>query len=189
MNELKSVLAWLAMSLICTTPNAAAQAVDNTAAASKAISAIEGVYKHRFTNALISGEQFQSEDVIEIMSYSPDAIYFRIQLQFFNGHSCGIYGIAEYDKGSFVYTNHDDTSTEQACTLTIRHQKKWLNITDAVGTDNSSSCRFYCGMRGSLRNYDISMSKKRSIKYLPLIKNSRQFRAAVDEFERKSGRQ
>lgn len=189
MSELKAALACLAMSLICTTPIAIAQEADNTTASSKAISAIEGVYKHSFTNELINGEQFRSEDVIELMRYSPETIYFRIRPNFFNGHSCGIYGIAEYHNGAFIYTKHDDTSTKLACTLTIRRQNKSLNITDVVGTESRSSCRLYCGMRGSLMNYDISMTKKRAIKYEPLIKKSRQFHAAVAEFERKNGLQ
>ncbi len=37
-----------------------------------------GVYKHRFANGLVTGEKFQSEDVLEIVPYQAGAAYFRI---------------------------------------------------------------------------------------------------------------
>lgn len=176
----------LLFAAVCSLP---CGAQENTLTSSKAIDAIEGVYKHAFSNGSVSGERYRSEDVIEIMKYSPDAIYFRIALQFFNGHSCGIYGIAKFHEGAFVYQNSDDTSTDQACTLRIQRDNKWLKITDAVDAESASSCRSYCGIRGSLRNYEISMAKKRQIKYVPLIQNSRQYLEAVGEFKKQNDRQ
>ena len=170
--------AGLLFAAVCSLPCAAQE---NALTSSKAIDEIEGVYKHSFSNGLVSGERYRSEDVIEIMKYSPDAIYFRIALQFFNGHSCGIYGIAKFNKGAFVYQNSEDTSTDQACTLRIRRDNKWLKITDADDAESFSTCRFYCGMRGSLKDYEISMAKKRQIKYRPLILKSRQYLEAVGE--------
>lgn len=153
----------------------------DTRLASKAIGEMAGVYKQAFANGMVSGEQYRSEDVVEIMRYAPDAIYFRIHLEFFNGHSCGIYGVAKYEQGEFIYKNNDDLSKNKVCTLRIRRENQWLKITD-VDERASSTCRFYCGMRGSLSDYQINMEKKRKIKYLPLILKSRQYRAAVEEF-------
>src|ERR1700741_5291965 len=77
-------------------------------ASSKMIDQMQGVYKHRFANAAYGGEgkpdePYQSEDIVEIVRYDDERIYFRAELQFYNGHSCSISGIAKYDQGRFVY--------------------------------------------------------------------------------------
>lgn len=148
---------------------------------------IEGVYKHRFENGLVSGEKYQSEDIIEIVKYTDNSIYFRVSLQFYNGHVCGIYGIAKYEGNAFVYANNADKTEPQACTLKISADKDALHITDRIDANSSSTCRAYCGMRGSLSDYDISRDKKRKIRYLPIILKSRQYNEAVEEFKSNAG--
>ena len=71
------------------------------------ISEIEGVYKHRFMNGTITpgkapgeaDQPYESEDIIEIVRHDQTHIYFRAELQFYNGHTCGIYGIAGEENG------------------------------------------------------------------------------------------
>ena len=54
------------------------------------IEAIEGVYRHRFTNGDIAGDKYTSEDVLELVKLTPETGYFRIHGEFFNGHICDI---------------------------------------------------------------------------------------------------
>jgi hypothetical protein len=155
---------------------------ENSATASQIIKKIEGVYKNRFENGLVSGEKYQSEDIIEIMPYSTDSIYFRISLQFYNGHSCGIYGIAKYRDNAFIYKSGD----EQTCTLKISSDENALRITDRLTPTSVSTCSAYCGARGSLSNYDIGVAKKRKIRYEAIILKSKQYTEAVEENKKQS---
>ena len=149
---------------------------------------IEGVYKHRFTNSLVTGEKYQSEDIVEIVRYSSDAIYFRVKLAFYNGHGCGIYGIAKYSEGAFVYKDSFSSDPKEICTLKVIPGQKVLSITDTVDENVQSTCSRYCGARGSLTDYEIEMEKKRKIRYMPIILKSVQYLEAVEEYEDGNGK-
>ncbi len=159
---------------------------ENSATASQIIKKIEGVYKERFENALVSGEKYQSEDIIEIVPYSSDSIYFRISLQFYNGHSCGIYGIAKYNENAFIYKSGDEQTEQRICTLKISADENALRITDRLTPTSASTCSAYCGARGSLGKYDVSLDNKRKIRYMPIILKSRQYTEAVDEHKKQA---
>src|SRR4030095_822830 len=66
---------------------------------------VAGVYKEQFQNAFVNGEKYQSEDVLEVVPVDNDAAYVRIDLEFANGHSGRIYGIAAYGRNSLIYDN------------------------------------------------------------------------------------
>src|SRR5262245_36685250 len=59
---------------------------------------VAGVYKTQFQNGDIDGDKYQSEDVLEVVPVDDQAAYVRMDLEFFNGHSGRIYGIATYGK-------------------------------------------------------------------------------------------
>jgi hypothetical protein len=69
---------------------------------------MEGVYKRRFTNAIITpgkapmeADNFvQAEDIVEIVRYDDTHVYVRDKFQFYNGHSCSIAGIAGYENSA-----------------------------------------------------------------------------------------
>src|SRR5258707_8606667 len=48
-----------------------------------AIKKIEGVYKTRFANSTVHDEHFTSENILEIVPYGGDKIYFRVHLEFY----------------------------------------------------------------------------------------------------------
>lgn len=155
--------------------------------ASKKISELEGVYKNRFTNMLYDGpgEKYTSEDIVEIIRYSDDEIYFRVELKFSNGHSCSKWGIAKYSNSEFTHKSSEEPIIgTESCSLKISTNKKNLIITDRQNNSSKSTCQQYCGARGSLSDYKISLSKKREIKYLPIIKKSDQYIQAIDEYEK-----
>ncbi|GGY77937.1 hypothetical protein GCM10011613_23160 [Cellvibrio zantedeschiae] len=154
------------------------------------INSIEGVYKRRFENMLYdgSGEKFTSEDVVEIVRYSSDAVYFRAALKFANGHACSIWGIAKYDNGSYIYKSNEKpiVSEMQPCTLKISSDNEYLTLTDTLTEDSSGTCRQHCGARGSLSNYKIAISQKRKIRYMPIILKSVQYSESVSAYNEAS---
>jgi len=149
-----------------------------------------GVYKHRFMSATITpgkapgeaDEPYQAEDVIEIVPYDADHVYVRVHLDFYNGHTCSVAGMARYEHGAFVY--RDTLSLAVAayppCTLKVSEEHGQLTLTDRATPDAVSSCRAYCGVRGSL-NYSIGIDQRRAIRYLDRLKASREYKRAVDE--------
>jgi hypothetical protein len=150
-----------------------------------------GVYKHRFMSGVIvpgkADEPYQAENVIEIVPYDADHVYLRVHLDFYNGHDCTIWGIARYEKGAFVYHGHEpEPEGYPQCRLRVGVDKDKLRLTDRDSEQGISSCRAYCGVRGSLV-YDIGMDKRRDIRYMDRLKESRQYRQAIDELD-KEGR-
>jgi hypothetical protein len=165
------------------------------ASASDRIRAIEGVYKRRETIGFIdqstpSGESRRVvEDVVEVVRYDATHLYVRAKLNFFNGHSCAIYGISGYQGGSFTYRSSEaPTGNGPSCTLTISTTPTDLVLTDRPDPGGAGTCQAYCGARGSLSNYRINRSLRRPIRYMALLKGSGEYAAAVAEFTQGASR-
>ncbi|GGC63934.1 hypothetical protein [Undibacterium terreum] len=163
--------------------------------AGKLIDDMQGVYKHRFTSGIISpgkapgeaDEKYEAEDIIEIVPYDASHIYLRAELQFYNGHSCSISGIAGYENGALVY--HDPQKPlegEPHCTLKVELTDKNLRLSDRANPQAPASCRMYCGARGSLSDYSIAKSAKRKIRYLDRLKASSEYAQAVEAFKKQA---
>lgn len=163
----------------------AAIAATPVSPAVQAMERIAGVYKHRFMSAFIvpgkdETESYQAEDIVEIVPYDRDHVYVRVHLDFFNGHTCGIYGMARFEDGMFVYRDPEPPAAGDApCVLKIGEKNGKLTLTDRASSDAGRTCEAYCGARGSL-NYDIGMDKRRPIRYLERLKGSRQYKDARD---------
>ncbi|MEA2235507.1 MAG: hypothetical protein QOC81_231 [Thermoanaerobaculia bacterium] len=148
------------------------------ARAAAAIKRIEGVYKTRFVNSTVREEKFLSEDVLEIVPYAADKIYFRLHLEFFNGHTCDLFGIATYEDGSFVFHGPAGVSDEP-CKLAISIAGRRIKLNDIGG-----NCRQYsCGVRGGYSGAGFPLTSRREIRYLKLIEASREFAEAIAEFK------
>jgi len=161
------------------------EAADSSSAA--LIEELQGVYKFRFMNSLVTGERYQSEDVVEIVPFGDSHIYIRAHLDFANGHQCSIWGIAGYDNGAFVYHEPEEASSGRpSCTLKISTTGKHLVLTDIDNTAQLSTCRWHCGARGSFSNYSIARSSKRRIRYIERLKASSQYLEAVEAFKNQS---
>lgn len=177
----------------------AAGALPGIAGARQAQSAMDnmaGVYKERFMSATITpgrqpGESdvpYQAENVIEIVPYDADHLYVRAHLDFYNGHSCDISGMARHEGKVFVYHDPEPPLAGEAqCALRVGIDGDRLVLTDRDGPDGASSCSAYCGVRGSL-NYNIGMDKRRAIRYLDRLKASRQYAKAIDDLRKTEGR-
>jgi hypothetical protein len=153
--------------------------------ARKIISQIAGVYKHKFQNAMVSGEGYESEDVFEIAPFNNIAFYFRAHLYFYNGHECDVWGIAEYrQSGDFVF----ESKTEEGlgkCQLVFKHTAKEVGFNTYTSplSKEDSSCQIYCGARGSLHDIKFPAKNRRTIKYMDRLKKSEEFGQAVEEYK------
>ena len=162
----------------------AAMATAPATPAQQAMERIAGVYKHRFTSGLIvpgseETESYQAENIIEIVPHDREHVYVRAHLEFFNGHSCGIYGMARFEDGMFVYRDPEPpTAGDPPCVLKVGEEKGKLTLTDRPVADGGRTCAAYCGARGSL-DYEIGMDRRRPIRYLERLKASRQYTEAA----------
>ena len=143
------------------------------AAARDLLEQLEGVYKKRFQNSDISGEKYVSENIIEIVKANEYKAYIKIRLNFYNGHTCAIQGVAEYKKiGGFVY----NPAENQDCYLTVRREGDFLTLSDP-----GYACRAQtCGARGGYSE-QFPMKARREIRYMPLILKSKDYNDALKE--------
>lgn len=138
---------------------------------------LAGRYYRQFPNGTMAGDKYTGQDIVEIVPVTPRAAYVRLSLDFFNGHVCGIYGIARVEGDALVYRDpRDPGEGGKPCLLTIRRKGAKLGWSDGEG-----SCKDYCGMRGTL-NGELPFASKRPIRYLPKLKASRQYREAIEEW-------
>jgi hypothetical protein len=76
--------------------------------ASVDIGKIEGVYRDRHRSGDSSGARYMVTDVLEIVRVEKGVAYFSVELNFFNGHTCGLSGIAVSEKGELVHRDNDE---------------------------------------------------------------------------------
>lgn len=145
-------------------------------AASSPVAAFPGRYSWHFVNALVSGEKYVSDDVVEIVRVDADHAYVRFALNFYNGHTCGLAGVANVEGGKLIYREPADRSDVDRCTLVI--QRTGANLTWHDG----GSCKSYCGARGSFLDGNLAWSSRRPIRYLERLKTSRAYRDALTEW-------
>ena len=149
-------------------------------AADGPIETLAGVYKTQFKNGNISGDKYDSEDILEIVKVSPKTAYIRTHLEFFNGHVCNIWGVAKVEGDGLVY--HRETNSQgKPCLLSMKVQAGKVTLDDkdgacAIGT---------CGNRGMYNGTAFELKKRRAIRYMDVLENSDQYKDAVDEHDGK----
>ena len=67
------------------------------------VTAFAGRYSHHFENGLIGGSTYGSDHVVEIVPVDRRHAYVRAELQFYNGHSCSLAGVAASHGATLVY--------------------------------------------------------------------------------------
>ncbi|NDF12109.1 MAG: hypothetical protein EB060_04770 [Proteobacteria bacterium] len=140
------------------------------------IEKMEGVYKKRFKNGTIDGGEYPSEDIFEFVRIADSAAYIKMSLEFFNGHGCGISGVAEYKKvGGFVF---QDPAKENSCLLTIKLDGDKISFEDP-----ENNCSKFCGARGSFNAKSFTLKQKRAIRYMPIILKSEDYQNALKQYK------
>ncbi len=135
---------------------------------------LAGLYTHGFINRRIDGTKYWSDDVLEVVKLSPSTAYIRAHLQFFNGHQCGISGVAEVEGPSLIYR---EPGTECELGLTIGGGKITFNDKDGHCREES------CGMRGMYTGQNFKLSTRRAITYMAKLLASFQYLAAIQEYQ------
>jgi len=151
-----------------------------TRAAPDPAQALAGRYYRQFSDALVNGDKYTGEDIVEIVPVAPNSAYFRIHLDYYNGHTCGISGVATGEAGALVYRDPQKQYGGSTCVLRLQRSGRSLAIDDGGG-----SCKSFCGARGSLSKVEVPYASKRRIAYLARLRNSAQYRDAVAKWRRK----
>lgn len=146
--------------------------------ASEQLNAISGVFKNRFKNGLVAGETYTSENIFEVVPVDDKAFYFKTSLDFFNGHSCFLYGVAEFKKnGQFVY--EDTEEPEEVCYFTVRFDGKKV-----IFDDPSGYCKRNCGARGGFSGIEFLLKERRDIRYMDKILKSEDYKTATEKYKK-----
>jgi hypothetical protein len=153
------------------------------AAPASPVTSLAGRYSKHFKNGDVGGNVYWSDDVIEIVPVDASHAYFRADLQFYNGHVCGISGIARAVGSTLVYAEKQPSPGETtSCRLIISAKGKALLL-----DDGGNSCQAHCGARGSLNKFDfVPFASRRPITYMAKLKGSSQYNDAIADW--KSGK-
>jgi hypothetical protein len=139
---------------------------------------LAGVYKKRFKSGLVDGTTYDAEDILEIVPVGDGAVYFRTALAFYNGHECNAYGVARFSRaGVFVWDGSEPTF-DTKCRLEIEPGKDGVRLRDP-----DSTCRVYCGARGSFEGTEFPRAARREIRYLERLKGSPEYRESLAAFK------
>lgn len=149
-------------------------------AAEMDIDKLAGVYKKTFKNGNVDGDKYQSEDILEIVKVAPTAAYIRAHLEFFNGHVCNIWGVANVESTELVYRGMTNVEGKK-CVLSVKATGGKVALDDlegacAVGT---------CGARGMYNGTAFDLKARRTIRYMDTLLKSDQYKDAVDEHDGK----
>jgi hypothetical protein len=170
----------IGLAIIGATPTAGGQTSKARSESAAFLARAAGVYKSQFQNGDINGDRYQSEDILEVVPVDDHAAYVRMELEFYNGHSGSIYGVATYGKNSLVYDN--GKQGEDRCVV------EYVWAADMVITkadyEKTPGCTTYHGARGSLDGAMFQVKKKQTIRYMDRLKGSAQFKAAMEEYRK-----
>ena len=121
---------------------------------------LAGRYTHRFKNGNVDGDVYYTTDVVEVLPLDAGRAVVNLDLNFFNGHSCSVYGIATLKEGRLIYREEQPNPwSERGCQLEIWRDGRKLSWTEAEGT----SCQSHCGARGGLSVGDVPYRSRRKI--------------------------
>lgn len=141
---------------------------------------IAGVYRFRFQNSFVRPEDgtYQSEDVLEVVPLDERAAYVRVTLEFFNGHSGGIYGVATVQGRTLVYD--DGRAGPDHCVIRFVWEDR--DVVTKADYDLTPGCSGYHGARGSLDGARFARASRRQIRYLARLKASKEFLEATEKY-------
>jgi hypothetical protein len=150
--------------------------------AERLIDATQGAYTERHQVRSLEGGNETTEDVVEIARVDPTHVLVRIVRQFDVGHSCNVFGVATFERDCFVYrTRRWLRDEDPTCTLRVRATPEGLSVTDRQA-GGKSTCRTFCGERGSVSDFTSSWAHRRPIPNLLQLKRSEDYVEAMAEF-------
>lgn len=137
---------------------------------------VEGSYEYTFPNRLMDGTQYTSKNQLLIMRDSQNTAYFNTHLDWANGHSCDLAGIADIkSQSTLVY--RVSSIMNKTCRFEINIQSNKI-----VFGDKDGACRLIsCGARGMLDEVEFELKSRKQIKPA-VIKKSREYIRALEEY-------
>jgi hypothetical protein len=142
-----------------------------------ALDSWEGTYRYKFANGLMNGKKYQSENRLDLLKLSAKTAYFNTHLEWANGHTCDLFGVADLDPaGALVYRT---ASIEgQTCIFKIKASPSGI-----VFDDEQGACRLVsCGNRGGYEGVEFKF-KNRGKLNAEEIRKSDDFTAAIEEYK------
>ncbi len=147
-----------------------------------------GRFSKHFPNSDIDGHRYWSDNVVEIVPVSTNAAYFRIHLEFYNGHACSLSGVAQASGSGLRYQTvipvYDFSSRGMKngqCVLQISKQDNHLLLKEL---DPDMGCKYnYCGTRGEFDGVTLPWKSHRSISYMQKLKTSNEYRDALKRWQ------
>ena len=145
---------------------------------------VAGVYKVQFQNRNVAGQKYRAENILEVVPVDDHAAYVRMDLEFFNGHSGQIYGVAIYGKNSLIY----DNAEKAADRCVVEYVWSSDKVVTKADYDKTPGCRAYHGARGSLDRLEFPVKRKQTIRYMQRLKDSSQFKDAMEEYIKRNNK-
>lgn len=143
---------------------------------------LAGGYKRTFQLALVNGERYIGAHRIEIVPVAPGAAFLRAELDFSNGHSCNLLGIAKAEGDALVFRPKRDIPNNLTCVLTVRRKGRDLSVDDGDG-----GCKSYCGSRGTMSGITMPLASRYRVPGVPALKRGEDFQETLKSW--KEGRQ
>ncbi|GLQ32399.1 hypothetical protein [Litoribrevibacter albus] len=140
---------------------------------------LQGIYKYTFPNALMDNTQYTSENRFLLMQISPVTAYFETHLEWANGHSCDLSGIADVQQQALTYST--PSIMGKTCSFNINLGKDRLTFSD----DNGACRLISCGARGLLDGIEFEYNSRNEISP-DAIKKTPEFIRALSEYESNS---
>lgn len=141
------------------------------------VESLQGVYKESFQNAMMDGTQYTSENRFLLMPVSPVTAYFDLHLEWANGHSCALSGIADVTSPQ-ILTYSTPSILEKTCTFNINLGTQKFSFSDSNG-----ACRLIsCGARGLLDGVEFEYGMVEKIEPSKVKKTS-DFMQVMSEYK------
>ena len=132
------------------------------AGAAEPMADLAGYYARTWQSGDVGGGKYDVTD--EVVIEPVDATHARISfaLNFFNGHTCELDGVAELQGNKLVFTDPAEGWQGKSCKLEIWRQGK-----DLRWTDRNFGCHSYCGMRGTFTNMKMALKYRKPLSARP----------------------
>jgi len=180
MNLHSKAIVSIALGVFCSASLSSGQTPKPQAESAAFLAQVAGVYKVQFQNGDVNGRKYESEDILEVVPVDDRTAYVRMDLEFFNGHSGKIYGIANYGKNSLIYDN-GKKGGERCVVEYVWAADKVITKADY---EKTPGCLSYHGARGTFDGAQFPVKKKQTIRYMQRLKDSPEFKAAMDAYRK-----
>ena len=127
-----------------------------------ALSRMAGNYSETFDNGNVHGEEYRSTDRVAIYPLHAGRAKILLDLNFFNGHTCHVYGDATLIGEKLIFRDRDILPIAPPCRLAIWREGRSLRWED------NGTCQFHCGSRGGLSGGRIPIASRRAIRNAPI---------------------